>query len=86
MDKAWYILEYEEKVYLHNKSLHYKSFSGTETEHYHCELCWTKLSKYPPDFHSGYYESDSASWICPDCFEKYSSLFGWSVIKSALES
>ena len=79
MAKEWYLLEYEQKTYLHKKELIAKSYPGTEGMHDHCELCWSRFSKYFEDLQSGYYESQSQSWICPDCYSKYASLFEWTI-------
>ena len=80
MSNEWYFVEYEEKTYLHNKVLSPETFLGEEKyDHTHCELCWATLSKYPCDFQNGYYEPISKSWICPNCYNEFAPLFGWTV-------
>lgn len=80
MEKPWYIEEYEEKDYLHNKELQYKEFIGEDkNDHEHCELCWHRISNLKDDSHNGYYEELSKSWICDECFNDFKDLFGWSV-------
>ena len=79
MRREWYIEEYEEKIYLHDKILLPLQYHGeSEDDHEHCELCWAKISKYSDDFQEGYYEPLSKSWICPDCYRDFSHLFGWT--------
>ena len=77
--KEWYMEEYEEKTYLHNKELVVQRFPDIDGEHDHCELCWNRFSKYPGDLHEGYYEPDSKSWICGECFKQFHELFGWTI-------
>lgn len=79
MGKEWYLVEYEEKTYLHNKRLAFLDFPCMPNFHDHCELCWARFSNLPDDLHNGYYESTSKSWICPSCFSELSPLFGWTV-------
>ena len=79
MEKAWYLEEYEEKAYLHNKTLILKEHMRKLPEHDHCELCWARFSDYPEDHHIGYYEPISSSWICPECVQELSQLFGWNI-------
>ncbi|MBQ7362817.1 MAG: hypothetical protein IJW48_00030 [Clostridia bacterium] len=79
MKKSWYLEEYEEKDYLHNKKLQLKSVLLKKEEHYHCELCWNRLSSCVGDLQIGYYESLSKSWICETCYQEFKDLFGWSI-------
>lgn len=79
MDKEWYLLEYENKTYLHKRVLSFKSFQGSEGTHDHCELCWARFSKHLSDLQNGYYEPMSKSWICSDCYGKLAPLFEWTV-------
>lgn len=79
MGNKWYLLEYNEKVYLHNKTISFCTFPCIDGYHDHCELRWARFSKYDKDLHAGYYEKDSKSWICDDCYMNYKDLFGWSV-------
>lgn len=77
MSKEWYILEYESKDYLHNKTLVYRPFPFGYMNHDHCELCWARFSKYKEDLQSGYFERESNSWICEECYENFKNLFRW---------
>ncbi len=81
MAKEWYMREYEERKDLHNKRLVYKVYKGPfpGDDHEHCTLCWQKISAYPEDHHSGYYEESSHSWICKNCFSQFKKLFGWEI-------
>ena len=79
MEKEWYLEEYKEKDYLHNKFLIQKEYMRKLPEHDHCELCWARFSDYPDDYHIGFYESTSSSWICPECVQEFSNLFGWKI-------
>ena len=79
MTKAWYLEEYEEKTYLHNKMLRIQDYTEALPDHDHCELCWARFSEYPEDHHRGYFEAQSNSWICNDCFQGLATLFGWHV-------
>ena len=56
-------------------------YSKEKGEHDHCELCWARFSNYSEDLHSGYYEKESKSWICPECYEAAATLFSWTVVK-----
>ena len=49
-------------------------------DHEHCELCWTKISEYPEDLHEAYSANQGKVWICPKCYEEYSSLYHWELI------
>lgn len=82
MQREWFILEYERKPYLHNKLLTFLDFPCRPNQHDHCELCWARFSQHPADQHAGYFEPDDKIWICADCYEKYSNLFGWSACNS----
>ena len=80
MYDKWQFEEYEEKSYLHNKVLLFKEYEEKLPNHEHCELCWARFSDYEDDLHSGYYEEDSQSWICSECYHTLGDLFGWSFI------
>ena len=81
MKKPWYIAQYEDLTYLHNQSVELKNFkeafSSNPQEHRHCEMCWAKFGFFEGDNHLGYYEENSGSWICQDCYENFKDLFGW---------
>ena len=81
MSKEWYLLEYEDKTYLHNRVLVFREnpcTPGHLNDHEHCELCWDRFGPLTDDLKKGYYEPISRSWICPNCFSSFSSLFGWT--------
>jgi hypothetical protein len=80
MYDKWQLEEYEEKGYLHNKVLLLKEYVERCPNHEHCELCWARFSDYEDDLHSGYYERETQSWICPECYYTLKDLFGWSFI------
>ena len=80
MDNNWYLAEYKNKIYLHNKLLSLKAFNTINQNHDHCELCWARFSNHSNDLQNGYYEPLSRSWICPDCYNELATLFGWTVI------
>ena len=79
MEKPWYIQEYKDKEYLHNITLIAKEFTAELPDHDHCELCWARFSTHPEDHNRGYFDENSNSWICPDCFQELAILFGWQV-------
>ena len=83
MDNHWYLKEYNQKTYLHSKVLSFRAFSSENGTHDHCELCWARFSMNPDDLQSGFYEPLSKSWICADCFNELSILFGWTIDKSS---
>ena len=78
MKEPWYIIEYKHKTYLHNKELCLKEFACDLSDHDHCELCWARFSMNEGDLHSGYYDSDTNSWICKTCYSDFKDLFNWS--------
>ncbi len=78
MAEEWYTWDYNTKTYLHNKILQFKNFSSVNHAHDHCELCWARFSDLHRDIHSGYYEKESKSWICNDCYAKLKDIFGWT--------
>ncbi len=82
MAEPWYILESRRKDYLHNKTLYRRDYPCRAGEHEHCEFCWARFSALPEDLHGGYYEPQSESWLCPDCVEQFSDLFGWTVTEA----
>jgi hypothetical protein len=45
----------------------------TEEDHVHCEFCWTSISNFEGDEHSGYKNNgdhDDLSWLCNNCYSK----------------
>ena len=86
MEKPWYILEHEEKVYLHGKKMQLKNIDFDSNDHRHCELCWDKFAHHNDCLQKGYYEEESQSWICEDCFNEFKGLFGWKDSKNRASS
>ena len=78
MDDSWVLWDYENKTYLHGKSLVFRKFPIADGTHGHCELCWDRFSGVLGDLREGYYEPICQCWICPDCYRKFASLFGWT--------
>ena len=76
--KEWHMRQYEDMPYLHKKVLSFRAFPQAGNTHAHCELCWDRFSMYSGDLHSGYYESESNSWICCSCYRQFAELFGWA--------
>ena len=69
--------------YLFRARLIKTTFSeSSHSDHEHCEFCWARFSALPEDLHGGYYEPQSESWLCPDCVEQFSDLFGWTVTEA----
>ena len=79
MEKPWYIEEYEEKDYLHDRKLQHREYLDKLPNHEHCELCWNRFSEYEEDLQSGYYEIESKSWICKNCYDNFKELFRWKL-------
>lgn len=77
MNGEWYEWAYNTKKYLHNVQLIHKQYFGDPNDHVHCEICWAKISSQAKDLHDGYYDKQSKSWICDDCFNLLKDLFGW---------
>lgn len=78
-EHEWIEWDYQSKPYLHDRKLQKRQFTCPTIEHDHCELCWARFSSYPEDLHEGYFEPNSKSWICGDCFERCKERFGWTV-------
>ena len=78
MKKPWYVIAYEDKEYLHSKKLEFREFDHAIPDHRHCEVCWATISQCSEDLHFGYYENDSRSWICEDCYDNFRELFKWT--------
>lgn len=77
MSGEWYEWAYTTKKYLHHVQLIHKHYPDNASDHVHCEICWAKISSHPKDLHDGYYDKQSQSWICDDCFHSLKNLFGW---------
>ena len=77
MGEKWYDWAYNTKSYLHGITLQYKSFPEIRNDHVHCEMCWDRISNLQGDLHGGYYDKESNSWICKDCFTELKGAFHW---------
>ena len=59
MANEWYLSEYQNKTYLHNKALSFRQFSSPDNTHRHCELCWARISNQETDHQRAYFEQMS---------------------------
>ena len=52
-------------------------------DHEHCVFCWAKFFLHPECLQEGYctrpQNSRDADWICPDCYEDFKEIFGWTL-------
>lgn len=52
-------------------------------DHEHCVFCWAKFYRHPEYLQEGYctrpLNSPDADWICPECYEDFKQMFGWSL-------
>jgi len=67
--------------YLTGVELSWKRYSRLSDtwDHDHCEFCWSKFSAAPEDLHEGYTTSDSAHWICENCYADFKGMFKWEI-------
>ena len=56
-----------------------------QLEHGHCEVCWARFGQHSEDLHYGYYEVDSKSWICKECYDNFRELFKWTTENEELK-
>jgi ketosteroid isomerase-like protein len=50
------------------------------SDHDHCELCWTKFPALTDDGRDeGYATADGNHWLCPDCFDEVKDHFALTV-------
>ena len=68
--------------YLFQKVLHQiKFFPYSDDEyadHSHCEFC-SDYFHLEDGLKKGYYEPESKSWICEECFQDFKDMFGWKL-------
>ena len=81
MDHAVQVSEWIEwattnRGYLHDKILVKKAYP-TNAAHTHCELCWARFGSCDDDLKQGYFEQESESWICMDCYSVFQERFHW---------
>jgi hypothetical protein len=75
MDKAK-----QTKGYLIGKTVLQKEFVPTFTFDYAvCAFCWSQFSGFEEDLHEGFWESESDTWICPRCLDRFADGFQWDV-------
>ena len=52
-------------------------------DHEHCAFCWAKFYLHEGSLQEGYCtrpeNSRDADWICPECYEDFKEMFGWSL-------
>ena len=78
--QKWLDWDLRTKPFLYNKSLKYSNYTVTD-DHDHCRFCWARFSLYMEgDLTAGYYEEESDSWICEECYEIYKPYFHWELI------
>lgn len=74
--EEWIEWEKQSKDYLYDKKLVYLSYPDS-LDHEHCELCWARFGNNAQELTSGYYEPDSKSWICEECYQRFKNVFRW---------
>ena len=79
----WIEWEIENKGYLQDKKL-VKMEYPKNAAHAHCELCWARFGYYPGDLMQGYFECESHSWICEDCYHLFKQYFRWSIQSNSI--
>lgn len=54
-------------------------------DHEHCAFCWDKFYLHPECLQEGYctrpQNAPDADWICPECYEDFKEMFGWTLKK-----
>ena len=54
-------------------------------DHEHCVFCWDKFYLHPECLREGYctrsQNAPDADWICPECYEDFKDMFGWTLKK-----
>ena len=60
-----------------------------EWDHDHCAFCWAKFYPHKEYLQEGYctrpQNSCDAAWICPECYEDFKEMFGWTLQKGTSE-
>ena len=84
------VLGHEEN--LKNIPLYYIPFQplAPKWDHEHCVFCWEKFYLDENCLQAGYCtrpkNEPGAYWICPECYEDFKGLFGWTKKKHSLIS
>ena len=73
----WIEWEIKNKNYLYGKKVEKKEYP-MNVEHTHCELCWARFGNYAGDLKQGFFECESQSWICDDCYNIFRKHFKWT--------
>lgn len=74
----WIEWETKNKAYLYDKKIIKKDYPS-DVDHAHCELCWARFGSSDGDLRKGYFERESQSWICEDCFTVFRDYFRWRI-------
>jgi hypothetical protein len=79
--KDWRLTNQEK--YLMGETLFWRSYapSNADNDHDHCEFCSIKFMAAPtPDcLTEGYSSVNGYRWICKECFNDFTGMFGWHV-------
>ena len=63
----------ETKEYLRGTHWQWKAFQPTfPADHSFCVFCWSRVSTFDEDMHEAYFEAQTESYCCNDCFELFS--------------
>ena len=79
------------KEKLKNIPLYYIPFQplSENWDHEHCAFCWAKFYLHEECLQEGYctrpQNSRDADWICPECYEDFKEMFGWTLKKGSSE-
>lgn len=74
-----------QEAYLKNVLLYFIPYSplSERWDHEHCEFCWDKFYLHEECLRAGYctqpQNNSRARWICPECYEDFRELFGWTI-------
>ena len=83
------VLGNEEK--LKNIPLYYIPFPplSENWDHEHCTFCWAKFYLHEECLQEGYctrpQNCRDADWICPECYEDFKEMFGWTLKRGDTE-
>ncbi len=73
------------KEYLQNASLYKRDYKAQSErwDHEHCRFCWKKFMESGGDgiLTTGYATEDNICWICPECYEDFKEMFGWTLVE-----
>lgn len=70
-----------QELYLRGAALVFKRYKSTPgSDHEHCDFCWAKFFEPDGYLHEGYSTPDNKHWVCPQCYEDFREMFGWTLI------